>query len=77
MTALRIAVQFFLFPLAAFIDALLATETMGFYYAMFTLAAVYRLLIAPIIGDTIHGAASDMAGRKKPSKQNNKGYKNG
>lgn len=67
MTPLAIAARIFLFPLTVFTQLLAATNTIGFYYSMFTLAVVFRLLIAPIIGQSLRNHGSDTARRKKPN----------
>ena len=61
MTPLRIAVQMFWYPLEVFFTLLSRTNTLSFFYVMFTVAVVYRLLIAPIIGNSLRDASSDTA----------------
>lgn len=64
MNVFKIATNFFLTPLSVFYELLTRTNMFGFYLVMFLLAAVYRLLVAPIIGMHLHEAASDMSGIK-------------
>lgn len=72
MNPLQVAVQFFLYPLEVFFALLFNTNTLTFYYVVLTLAVVYRLLIAPIIGIKLHDAASDMARPRKNRSGSNK-----
>ena len=65
MNPLHIAVKFFTYPLEVFLCMMMASDTLGFFYAIFTMAVVYRLLIAPIIGHSLREQGSDTARKKK------------
>lgn len=68
MNPLHIVVKFFTYPLEVFLRLLMASDTLGFFYAIFTMAVVYRLLIVPIIGQSLREQGSDTAKKKKSGK---------
>ena len=77
MSALQIAVRYFIYPIEAFLRLLVATNNFGFYYAVFTLAVVFRLLIVPIIGHEIRGSGSDTAKQPRSKSDNGKRVNHG
>lgn len=70
LQALRFAVRIVTYPLDVFYQLLLRTSTLGIYWAFFMFAAVFRLLITPMIGNSMQAASSDMAQRKRTTKSN-------
>lgn len=72
MNPLHIVVKFFAYPLEVFARMLAASDTLGFFYAIYALAVVYRLLIAPIIGGSLRESGSDTARKSKPDKNEKK-----
>lgn len=67
---LLIAVKFFTYPLGVFLSMLLRSNMLAFYNAMFTLAAVYRLLIVPLIGQALNDRGSDTVRSRDKNKRN-------
>lgn len=63
--ALGIAVRCLTYPLDVFYELLGRSNTLGLYWAFFLLAVVFRLLITPMIGNSIRGGTSDKAKRKR------------
>lgn len=65
MNPISIAVKFFAYPLEVFVRMLTASDSLAFFYAMFAMAVVYRLLIVPIVGNSLKETGSDTATKKK------------
>ena len=65
LQALRIAVRVMTYPLDVFYELLGRSSTLGIYWAFFLFAAVFRILIAPLIGNQVRGGSSDKVQRKR------------
>ena len=67
---ISIATEFFIYPLEVFLTMLLKSNMLDLFNAMFLLAAVYRLLIAPFIGKALNDRGSDTVRSRDKNKRN-------